>query len=270
MTRKLRRQIPKELLFVVKRNIKKIDFTKKYTFIYFDWWFELLDIPVMLLCWVLCKLSEIYFDLRVTGREHIRSVGRQGCITVSNHCHYFDTIFAGYALFPRRVYVSVVKRNFEVPYVRRILRMVRAFPIPPGARGFDMIVGPVGEALRRGHHVLFLPEGDLVYLSQEIFQFKSGAFRMAYIHQVPVLPMVYVLLPRRQFGKDQSKHWPRIRQIFGAPLFPPPKREDGSFPTEEIRIMMEKVASWMEETIASYHGTKTPQSNTGDSIGLAG
>jgi 1-acyl-sn-glycerol-3-phosphate acyltransferase len=269
MNRKQRRAIPEEKLFVVKHNTKKIDFTREFTFIYFDWWFQLLDLPVIVCCWVLSALCALYFGLRVAGLKHKRVLRRQGCITVSNHCHYFDTVFASMVLFPQRLYVSVAQRNYEVPIVRRILRLVRAFPIPARPRSFDMITGPVGEALRRGHHVHFLPEGDLVYLSQEVFRFKSGAFRMAYLHQVPVLPMVYVLMPRRILGKVQSPHWPRMRLVFGEPLFPPARRDDGILPREEIHEMMEKVAGWMEETIASYQDQRLPQATPGDPIGQA-
>jgi 1-acyl-sn-glycerol-3-phosphate acyltransferase len=269
MNRKLRRGIPEEKLFIVRRNTKKIDFKKKFNFIYFDWWFQLLDLPFIALCCALGALCALYFGLRTTGRRHKRILRRQGCITVSNHCHYFDTVFAGMILFPQRLYISVAQRNFEVPIVRRILRLVRGFPIPTGPGGFEMIQGPVGEALRRGHHVHFLPEGDLVYLSQEIFRFKSGAFRMAYLHQAPILPMVYVFTPRRIFGAVQSRHWPRMRLGFGEPLFPPPRREDGALPKKELSDMMEKVAGWMEETIARYRGERTTQAASGEAVDRA-
>jgi len=67
-----RRLIPKEKIIVVK-NTKKIDFTKKYKFIYFDWWFELLILPFFLICIALAALGALYFSLRVTGREHLRN-----------------------------------------------------------------------------------------------------------------------------------------------------------------------------------------------------
>jgi 1-acyl-sn-glycerol-3-phosphate acyltransferase len=263
MKRRPRRKIPADKLFVVTRNTEKIDFRKKFTFIYFDWWFELLALPTLLFCYLLAASCALYCSLRVTGLRHLRVLRRQGCITVSNHCHYFDTVFAAFVLFPRRLYVSVAQRNYEVPIVRRILRLVRAFPIPADPRGFAMVAGPVGEALRRGHHVHFLPEGDLVYLSQEVFRFKSGAFRLAYLHQAPILPMVFVLTPRRLFGREQSPHWPRVRLVVGEPLSPPPRREDGALPREAIREMMEKVAGWMEATIASYHEQRVPQTTPG-------
>jgi 1-acyl-sn-glycerol-3-phosphate acyltransferase len=258
-----RREIPKEKLFVVRRNSKKIDFTKKYKYIYFDWWFHLLTLPVFLFFWGLGLLAAIYFGLRLTGVKNKRILRKQGCITVSNHCHYFDTVFAGLTVFPQRLYISVAQRNYEVPFIRRILRLARAFPIPASPLGFKMIAGPVGEALRRGHHIHVLPEGDLVYLSQEIFRFKPGAFYMSYIHQAPILPMVYVLTRRRLFGKELSPHWPRMRLVFGRPIFPPPLREGTFFPKKELNDMMEKTASWMEQTIASYHNQQTAPATYG-------
>ncbi len=196
-----RNEIPPEKLFAVTNDTKKIDFSRPYKYIYFDWWFNLLTLPVILLLYPVAALAGVYFGLRVSGRENKRILGKRGCIVISNHCHYFDTVFASKAVFPRRLYISVAQRNFEVPVVRRILRTVRAFPIPARAMGFRTVAAPVGEALRRGHHVLVLPEGDLVYLSQEIYRFKPGAFYMSCLHQAPILPMVYVFTKRSPQGR---------------------------------------------------------------------
>jgi 1-acyl-sn-glycerol-3-phosphate acyltransferase len=249
-----RSDIPAEKLFVVTNDTKKIDFGRPYKYIYFDWWFALLTLPVILALLPVAALAALYFGLRVSGRENKRILRKRGCVVISNHCHYFDTVFAGKAVFPRRLYISVAQRNFEVPVVRRILRMVRAFPIPARAMGFKMITGPVGEALRRGHHVLFLPEGDLVYLSQEIYRFKPGAFYMSCLHQAPILPMVYVFTKRFRRDGSENVHRPRMRQVFGEPLYPPALRADGSYPKEELKDMMERAACWMEDTIAAYGG----------------
>ncbi|GEM_PF-703085 len=247
-----RRLIPKEKIIPLKRDTKKIDFTKKYKLIYFNWWFELLILPFYLICYALTALCSVYFSLRVTGREHLRILRKQGCIVISNHCHFFDTIFANYTLFPHRLYTSVVQRNFEVPIIRRILRFLRAFPIPKTAPGLKMIIKPVGEALRRGHHVLVMPEGDLCYLSQEIFQFKPGAFYLSYYHQAPVLPIVYVLTKRIKNGTEKNRHRPRIHQVIGAPMYPPPQSPGGTLPQKELDEMMDTAAQWMDDTISFY------------------
>ena len=269
MRAKERREIPRGKLFVVTSNTKKIDFDKKFNFLYFDWWFQLIDMPVLIFLWVVAALFALYMGLRVTHREHMQILRQRGCILVSNHCHYFDTVFAGFVLFPMHLYISVAQRNFEVPIVRRLLRLVRGFPIPARKDGFEKIRMSVGEALRRGHHVLFLPEGDLVFLSQEIYRFRSGAFRMAYLNQAPILPMVYVLRPRRIFGRKQSPNWPQMQLVFGEPIMPPPLTQDGTLPMEAIHVMMDRVADWMEETIATYQAKALPQAATGDQVDAA-
>ena len=247
-----RRPVPKEKIIPLKRDTKKIDFTKKYKLIYFDWWFELLILPFRLICYLAAVLCAVYFSLRVTCRESLHILRKRGCIVIANHCHYFDTIFANYTLFPHRLYTAVVQRNFEVPIVRRILRYLRAFPIPKGSAGLKMITKPVGEALRRGHHVLVMPEGELCLMSQEIFHFKPGAFYLAYYHQSPVLPIVYVLTKRTRNGVEKNPSRPRFHQVIGDPLYPPPLSPDGALPQKELAEMATKAAQWMEDTISLY------------------
>jgi 1-acyl-sn-glycerol-3-phosphate acyltransferase len=252
---KERPEIPEEKFIEVKNNTKKIDFTKRYKFLYFEWWFYLLTLPIFMIAYVLVAFSAVFFGLRVKGRKHFRSMRGKGFITVSNHCHFFDTVLANFVYFPRRIYISVVQRNFEVPFVRWVLRVLKAFPIPASPVGFKMITEPVGEAIRRGHAVLFLPEGELVHLSQTIHRFRPGAFYQSYIHQTPILPMVYTMRRRKFFGKEMGPNWVRMTLNFGAPVAPPPKQEGVLFPKEALDEMAEEIASWMEKVIAEYHGT---------------
>ncbi|MDC7124411.1 MAG: lysophospholipid acyltransferase family protein [Spirochaetales bacterium] len=253
MLNKERPEIPEEKIIQV-NNKKKIDFAKKkYKFIYFDLWFHLLTLPFYLICYVIVFLCCIFFSFRVEGLKNRKFLKKQGCITVSNHCHYFDTILVNFVLFPMRVYVSVVQRNFEVPFVRIILRALRAFPIPSGFAGLKMITEPIGEALKRGYHIHILPEGNLVHLSQTIYRFKDGAFYQSYIHQVPVVPMVYVFTRRKLFGKELPKNWIKIKMVMGEPVFPPPKDDSNKLPKQQLKEMSEKIASWMEEQISNNH-----------------
>lgn len=254
MEEQVRPEIPEEKIFEIKNDTKKIDFSKPFKFIYFDWWFHVLTMPFFLICYFATFLATFYFGFRVRNRKKLQILKKRGCITISNHCHYFDTVFANYVIFPSRVYVSVVQRNYEVPYVRRILRFLKAFPIPSGPMGFKMITEPVGEALERGHHVHFLPEGELVHLSQTIHRFRPGAFFQSYLHQAPVLPFVYTLKRRHFLGKELPPNWVKMEMVVGDPIYPPPLEEDETFPREKLKDMAEKAASWMEQTIYDYHG----------------
>lgn len=253
---KERPEIPEEEIIEVKNDTKKIDFSQPYRFIYNDLWFDILTSPFYLLAGVFVFLSARFFSLRVKGRKNLRILRKQGCVVVSNHCHYYDTVFTSYRIIPRKLFITVVQRNCEVPVVRFILKIFRALPIPGSPVGFKMITGPLGEVLRKGHHVMFLPEGELVFLSQTIHRFRPGAFYQAYIHQTPILPFVYLLKRRTFLGKEMGPAWVRITQVIGEPVYPPALREDEKFPKDELDAFAETVASWMEERISEYHSSQ--------------
>ncbi len=251
---KERPEIPQEKIIEV-NNARPLDFTKPYKFIYNDWWFDILTFPAFLLAGFFCFLAARFFGLRTKGRKNLRKMRKQGCIVVSNHCHYFDSVFASYRHFPGKLFITVVQRNIEVPVARTIQRILRALPIPSSPVGFKMITGPIGEVLKKGHNVLFLPEGELVVNSQTIHRFRPGAFYQSWIHQVPIIPFVYILKRRRLFGRELAPPWLRFTQVIGEPVYPPPPTGDGSFPKNALDEYAEKVASWMEDRISEYHST---------------
>ncbi len=252
MNSRLRPEIPKDKIIQV-NNSKKIDFDKPFKFIYMDWWYEILVVIPFAISYIITLFAAVYFGFRVKGRKNLKILRTRGCITISNHCHYFDTVFANFVVLPRALHTAVAQRNFEVPIARRLLRIHRAFPIPANGRGLKMITGPVGEALKRKHHVHFLPEGNLDLMSQTIHPFRSGAFVLSYEHQAPIVPMVYIIKRRTFRGRPMGPNWIRINLVIGEPLFPPPSREDGVVPMDKLEIMAERAASWMEETIATHH-----------------
>jgi 1-acyl-sn-glycerol-3-phosphate acyltransferase len=253
MNQKTRPEIPKEKIIQV-NNKHKIDFTKPYKFIYMDWWYDLLVAVPHLLSYICVIFCARFWGFKVVGKKNLKILKKQGSIIISNHCHYFDTIFATYTILPKPLHTAVAQRNCEVPIARQALRMHRAFPIPSGGKGLEMVTKPIGEALKKKHHVLFLPEGDLVLLSQTIHRFKLGAFILAYKHQAPIVPMVYVIKRRYFRGKMMGPAWLKFTQFIGEPIFPPALKDDDSLPTKEIEKFADKAASWMEDTLAQYNG----------------
>lgn len=254
MDNRLRPEIPKDRIIKV-NNSRKIDFDKPFKFIYLDWWYNLLtSIPVLLVL-VITFWVAIFFGLKILGWKNLRIMRKRGCIAISNHCHYFDTVFANVCIFPDVMHTAVAQRNFEVPIIRRLLRIIRCFPIPGGGRGLDMITGPVGDALKRKHHILFLPEGELVVMSQTIHRFRMGAFILSCKHQAPVVPMVFIIKGRTFRGKPIGPNWIRIKLVIGEPIFPPKPGKDGVVPRDELEAMANTAACWMEETIAAHRGT---------------
>ena len=98
---------------------------------------------------------------KVSGKENLKPLKKQGFITVANHCHIFDTVLTGLAVLPRRPWYASVQRNFEAPYFRKMFRILRGFPIPDGALGLRRILKPVVTAVHKGTIVHFFPEEEL-------------------------------------------------------------------------------------------------------------
>jgi len=246
-----RPEIPKESIIKV-NNSKKINFrSKPYKFIYFDWWYNLLIIFPFILSYLLTFFAARFFGLKRVNRKNLKIMRKKGCIIVSNHCHYLDTVFIVYSMLPRYIHTAVAQRNYEIPIVRRILRMHRAFPIPATPRGLQKISSSVKCALEKKNHILILPEGELVVGSQTIHTFKTGAFMLALEHQAPIIPITYVLKRRKFMGKELSDKWLKFIQVIGEPVIPT-NNTSGLSDRENSKLLANDIAAWMEKTILTY------------------
>lgn len=193
-----------------------------YAFIKFSIIFRLLSFMATFLFYILFTVFNIlFYRLRFEGKENIKKLRRKGFISVANHCHFLDTVFIAQKFFPRTVYFPTVQRNFQVPFLKTLLRLLRSFPIPERTTGFKMILPALGEALKRNKIVHFFPEGDLWHLHQGIDdRFKRGAFYLAHIYNVPVLPMVLKFKPMKLFGKNIGKNWITVKLYIDKPVYP--------------------------------------------------
>jgi 1-acyl-sn-glycerol-3-phosphate acyltransferase len=194
---------------------------------------------------------------KAEGRENLRPLKGQGFITVANHCHIFDTVLTGMAVLPRRPWYASVQRNFEAPYLRKMFRILRGFPIPNGPIGLRRITKPVVDAINRGNIVHFFPEAELWHLYQDIDFFQKGPFYMAHHANCPVVPIVHLFKPRKIFGKVRSKNILTVTSVIGAPIYPRVRMEEGQrVDLESVQEMCDTVQRWMIARMKEYHGER--------------
>lgn len=160
---------------------------------------------------------KIVYGLRITGKEHLRSLRGTGIISVSNHCQYLEPVFTAFALMRRKVWFTAEENNITRKYLGRLNRIFGALGIPDSNP--ESIVAPVEAALRRKQVVHFYPEGKLFHRNQTIKPFKTGAFFIALKNRVPLLPLTEVLRPRR-LGRLLPFVPPRVSFEIGKPIFP--------------------------------------------------
>ncbi len=138
---------------------------------------------------VLTILNKIIYDLKIEGKENIRDL-QKGAISVSNHVLVLDCTMIGLAFGLRKVYFTTRKESFKIPVVRKLIKLLRAVPIPTEMNNKECFIKQLDDALQKGRIIHFYPEKALWPYYEKIRNFKSGAFNFAIRNNVPVIPIV--------------------------------------------------------------------------------
>lgn len=138
---------------------------------------------------VLTILNKIVYDLKIEGKENIKNL-QTGAISVSNHVLILDCSMVGLAFGLHKVYFTTREGSFKLPFIRKLIKLLRAVPIPIKIENREYFITALDKALQNGKMIHFYPEQALWPYCEKIRNFKNGAFRFAIRNNVPVIPMV--------------------------------------------------------------------------------
>jgi 1-acyl-sn-glycerol-3-phosphate acyltransferase len=159
-------------------------------------------------------LVGLLFRVEVIGRENVPD---DGCLVVSNHLSWMDTIFIMYAL-PRkpRLYTMANESTvFNTRFKRWLLPKLAVFPIRRNRGMLDEeAVNRVYELLNAGQRVLIFPEGAYGRDGQ-LRPLKDGVGYFALNSRKPLLPVVLT-------GTGRLRLFSRVTVRIGEPFIPDP------------------------------------------------
>ncbi len=167
---------------------------------------------------LLSLVSRLFFGLKIVGKKNLRYL-KGGAVTVTNHIHMLDSPMVACTLFPRKPFFATLKANFEIPVVRRLIRLLGGVPIPESPKAMHAFMESMRAQLEKGRIVHFYPEASLWPWYDKLRPFRNGAFHLAVKSGVPVLPMVFTFRkPGRLLARLRKK--PLITLHIGMPEYP--------------------------------------------------
>jgi 1-acyl-sn-glycerol-3-phosphate acyltransferase len=193
--------------------------------------------------------DHMVFRVRIVGRRNLKS---DRGILVSNHTLYLDPGLISHAIAPRRTYYSAMEKTFRVKVLGTYIRLLGAFPLPD-ENPIQRVRTPLRRALRERGLVHFFPEGELHHLNQGIRRFSDGAFFFAALLNVPVIPIVIVLRPRRWAEAFGIPFPPRVTLRIAPPFHPSQFGITGARDREGIATMRDAVRERMVREITVPH-----------------
>jgi glycosyltransferase involved in cell wall biosynthesis/1-acyl-sn-glycerol-3-phosphate acyltransferase len=142
---------------------------------------------------ILYVIDTAFFGFQVKGKKTLKKV-KGGAVTVMNHVHPMDCTMVKLAVFPRQIYFTSLRRNLELPFVGRLIKLCGALALPSDMKEMVWFQKQLKRGIRRGDWVHYYPEGLLVRDYQELRDFHAGAFFTAVYSGCPVIPMVITSL----------------------------------------------------------------------------
>ncbi len=139
---------------------------------------------------ILKILTKLIYDFKIEGKENIRDL-KGGAISISNHVLFLDCAMVGLAFGTKEIYYTTREESFKIPFVRKLIKLLRAIPIPKKISNKEQFTQEINDIVQTGKVVHFYPEAALWPYYEKIRNFKNGAFNFAVNNNVPIIPMVF-------------------------------------------------------------------------------
>ena len=191
---------------------------------------------------VIYILTKLLYDFKIEGKENLEALSG-GAITVSNHILVLDCAMVGLACKMKRIYFTTQIESFKIPFVRKLIKLLRAIPLPLEVKNRERLIKELSKLLENDNLVHFYPEAELKAYCEEIREFKNGAFNLAIKNNVPIIPMVFTF----REPSDLRKIFKRKKDVT-LTILKPIKLETAENKKAQMQELKHKVENAMKST----------------------
>ncbi len=184
-------------------------------------------------------IFKILFRFEIIGKENIPKKGP--LIVASNHASLLDPPLVGTA--STRKVCFMAKEELFVPVLGELYRSLGAFPVKRGASDRTAIKWAL-QLLKTDNVLGIFPEGTRSKTGK-LGHAGSGTLGIAGKFRVPIIPTAII----GSNLKLQKSLWPKIKVVFGKPIYFP---EDRVVDKELLQEMTDKMMQEIGQMLENY------------------
>ena len=133
------------------------------------------------------KANKNILKTEFRGRENLEGLG--GAIITCNHVNKFDCLAVGQAAKGHRVYFIGAPFNNMKGFMGEMMRAGGLLPLSDNMTAMKNLNRAISALLAKGNMVTCYPEQAMWWNYEKPRPFKDGAFSIAVMNKVPIVPM---------------------------------------------------------------------------------
>ncbi len=175
----------------------------------------------------------------------------QAYVCCANHDSYIDIPLLAVA-FPNFFGYMAKDELTKIPLFRRFFNTIDVAVDRINRRQAHLAYLRASNKLKAGQSIAIFPEGGIIRGPAVLKPFKSGAFKLAVEHNIPIVPVSLIdsrlILP----DADRIGLFPgRCRVVVHAPIWPVQGIENAE------KLLRQATFEVIEKTLANYHGVRS-------------
>lgn len=147
--------------------------------------------------------AKIKFKIKYVGKEKLKQYKKEGYFIYANHTQAFaDTFIPSLANYPKRNYLIVNPENVSMKFLRVIVEMLGAIPVPANKKAMKNFLQAIEKRVQKGYSITIYPEAHIWPYYTKIRPFKDVSFKYPVEQDVPSFSLTntYVKDEKRKDG----------------------------------------------------------------------
>ncbi len=163
-------------------------------------------------------ISKLYLGVKFENRKVLKKVRKKGVFLYGNHTRSLDAFLPPLAAFPRRAFIIANPDAVSIPFLRGIVQMLGAIPVPSEAHALKSFRAALCAHHRKRDLIAIYPEAHIWPFYTGIRPFSDVSFSYPVQENAPVVCMVTTYRRRRGLFCFCKK--PGMTITFSEPMEP--------------------------------------------------